>query len=325
MTREESADALELILTEIPSPAQIGAFLIAHRIRRPEPQELAGMVDTYLKLGPQIKSHKNNSCPICFGMPFDGRTRTAPIYPLTTLVLLSAGQPVVLQGGGRMPVKYGITTQELFSALNLNLEGLTIDQVKAGFLQNNFAAIHQPNHFPLAEKLIKYREEIGKRPPIASMELLWSAHQGEHLLISGFVHTPTEKRHWEALELLKEQNIMTVRGLEGSTDLPIGKESTIGHVQNKKLNRIKIHAKEYNYSGRDIRFTNIELWKDQAIQTLDAIGPLTNSLIWNSGVYLWACKKTHTIEEGIIKSQSLLQSGAVKHTLEKLINWRQTL
>ena len=96
MTREESADALNLILTGIASPAQIGAFMIAHRIRRPEPQELAGMVDTYLKLGPQFFSSKTQRRPICFGMPFDGRKRTAPIYPLTALVLLSAGQPVVL-------------------------------------------------------------------------------------------------------------------------------------------------------------------------------------------------------------------------------------
>ena len=56
MSREESADALELILKGVPSPAQIGAFLMAHRIRRPEPQELAGMIDTYKKLGPNIYS-----------------------------------------------------------------------------------------------------------------------------------------------------------------------------------------------------------------------------------------------------------------------------
>ena len=61
--------------------------------------------------------------------------------------------------------------------------------------------IHQPDHFPLAESLISYREELGKRPPVASLELMWTAHQGDHLLISGFVHPPTESRAWEALKL----------------------------------------------------------------------------------------------------------------------------
>ena len=35
LTREEAREALELMLTGKASPAQIGAFLIAHRIRRP--------------------------------------------------------------------------------------------------------------------------------------------------------------------------------------------------------------------------------------------------------------------------------------------------
>ncbi len=50
---------------------------------------------------------------IFFGMPFDGRTKTAPIYPLTTLLLLTQNQPVILHGGSRMPVKYGVTHNEL--------------------------------------------------------------------------------------------------------------------------------------------------------------------------------------------------------------------
>ena len=35
MSRDEAADAMELMLQGEATPAQIGAFLIAHRIRRP--------------------------------------------------------------------------------------------------------------------------------------------------------------------------------------------------------------------------------------------------------------------------------------------------
>ena len=97
LSREEAGHAMELMLNEEATPAQIGAFLIAHRIRRPEPQELAGMLDVYRRLGPSLHSAEP---ALCFSMPFDGRTRTAPIYPLTALALSAAGRPVVLQGGG---------------------------------------------------------------------------------------------------------------------------------------------------------------------------------------------------------------------------------
>ena len=59
-----------------------------------------------------------------------------------------------------------------------------------GFHQHGFALTHQPDHFPVADSLITYREELGKRPPVASLELLWTPHQGQHLLVSGFVHPP---------------------------------------------------------------------------------------------------------------------------------------
>ena len=44
LSRNEADEALELMLTGGASDVQIGAFLIAHRIRRPEPQELTGML-----------------------------------------------------------------------------------------------------------------------------------------------------------------------------------------------------------------------------------------------------------------------------------------
>ena len=105
MTREEAADALDLMLNGEASPAQIGAFLIAHRIRRPEPQELTGMLDTYRSLGPVITSQDGQPAPLCFGMPFDGRTRTAPIYPLTSRCWPWCGvqSSSRLATGGRLP------------------------------------------------------------------------------------------------------------------------------------------------------------------------------------------------------------------------------
>ncbi len=325
LSREESADALKLILQAKASPAQIGAFMIAHRIRRPEPEELAGMIDTYSKLGPTLTSQPNQHRPICFGMPFDGRSRTAPIYPLVTLLLLSAGQPVVLHGGKRMPIKYGVTTTELFEAIGLRLKGLAWKKVQTCFDNHGLAVFHQPDHFALAEKLTTYRDELAKRPPIASMELIWSAHKGEHLLISGFVHPPTEKRAWEALELLGEKDLISIKGLEGSTDLPISRACITGRVQNNESKRIIIHPRDYQCSGKDLEWQNLDQWRDDAMEALGNQGPLRQALLWNAGAYLWFSRNSNSIKEGIAKAEAYLVSGAAKATLEKLIHWKSNL
>ena len=324
MSREESAEALEMILSEVATPAQIGAFMMAHRIRRPEPQELAGMVDVYVNMGPKLHSGIGQRRPICFGMPFDGRNRTTPIYPLTALILLSAGQPVVLQGGKEMPVKYGVTATKLFQTLGLNLQGIRMSQVQDCFTKHGLALIYQPDHFPAAEKLIIYREEIGKRPPLASMELIWTAHQGHHLLVSGFVHPPTEDRAWKTLGLLDEEEFITVKGLEGSTDLPINRACITAQVTKMRSKRLILHPHKYGCNGKDIAWTNLEQWREQAFQALDNQGPLKKALIWNAGSYLWFAGIANSLEAGIAEVDSNLNAGKAKNQLNQLIKWRAT-
>ena len=318
LSRQEAADALELMLREQATPAQIGAFLIAHRIRRPEPQELTGMLDTYKALGPVLRSPEHQRMPICFGMPFDGRTRTSPIYPLTSLVLVACGQPVVLQGGDRMPIKYGITALDLFRLLDLNLDGLPLSTVQDGFNNHGFALIHQPDHFRMAESLIDYREQLGKRPPVASLELLWTAHQGAHLLVSGFVHPPTESRAWEALRLAGETNLLTVKGLEGGTDLPIGRACITARVRNGVAERMILHPRDHGCHNADVEWSTESTWQSQAFDALRNRGPLSEALRWNAGAYLWIAGLSDSLDSGIEKAAAVLEEGRVLDRLNQL-------
>jgi len=131
LDRAEAAEALTRLLQGQVSEAQAGAFLIAHRLRRPQPCELAGMVDAYGALGPRLPT--SDRPVISFGVPFDGRSRTAPVLPLTALLLNAAGLAVVLQGGDPMPVKYGVTHAELL--LETRVLSCGSVQLRAGHLQ----------------------------------------------------------------------------------------------------------------------------------------------------------------------------------------------
>jgi len=316
LSRDEAAEAMELMLDGVATPAQIGAFLIAHRIRRPEPQELTGMLDVYRRRGPVLTS---GSPAVCFGMPFDGRSRTAPIYPLTALVLAAAGLHVVVQGSGRMPVKYGVTSAELFAALGLNLTGHPLAWVQACLDQCHLALVHQADHFPAAESLIPYRDEIGKRPPLASLELMWTAHRGEHLLVSGFVHPPTEVRAWEALRLAGETNLFTVKGLEGSTDLPISRACVTGRVRGEgSSERIVLHPRDHGCYGPDPGWESVDHWSPQALAALGGQGDLAPSLRWNAGTYLWQAGQASDLQAGVALAQQLLQDGVALQQLHRL-------
>lgn len=79
LSRAEAASAARMLLRGEATPAQIGAFLIAHRIKRPTAEELAGMLDAYAEDGPLLPRQDLPHPLIIFGHPYDGRSRTAPL------------------------------------------------------------------------------------------------------------------------------------------------------------------------------------------------------------------------------------------------------
>lgn len=307
LSREDACTAMDLMLQGQVSEAQLGAFLIAHRIRRPLPIELAGMLDSYRQQGPELQTPGRRA--LSFGVPYDGRSRTAPLLPLVALLLASTGVPVVLHGGDPMPVKYGITLAELFAAIGIEWRGLALARVQERLDQHNLALTHQPDHFPAAERLVKARDEIGKRPPVASLELLWTPHRGEHLLVSGFVHPPTEKRAWEALELAGETDVLTVKGLEGSIDLPTSRAGITARVRRGgPAERVLLHPRDHGLHGEEVAWENLETWRHQALAALIGEGPLAAALLWNVGAYLWLADQIDSLQAAVEQARGYLHA-----------------
>ncbi|MFO0040281.1 MAG: anthranilate phosphoribosyltransferase [Synechococcaceae cyanobacterium] len=304
LSRQEARESLELMLGHGVAEAQVGAFLIAHRIRRPTPEELTGMLDAYRALGPELVTPGRRA--LCFGVPYDGRSRTAPLLPLLALSLAAEGLPVVLHGGDPMPVKYGVTLAELFAALGIEWRGLALEALQQRLDRHGLALAHQPDHFPAAERLVPIRDAIGKRPPVASLELLWTPHRGERLLVSGFVHPPTEARAWEALGASGEEDLLTVKGLEGSTDLPTTRACITARVRSGTVERILLHPRDHGITAPEQPWTGLEDWRRDALAALCGTGPLAEGLGWNLAAYLWFAGRVASLGEGLERARALL-------------------
>ena len=323
LTREEAAIATEMMLTGAATPAQIGAFMIAHRIRRPTPTELAGMLDAYDALGSKIEAIDSEYKTTVFCNPYDGRSRTAPISPLTALILSAAQVPVVMPGSGRMPTKMGLPTVEIFVGLGADWTQLSQEQLQQVFEQTRLAHTYQPNHFPMAQTLVPYRMQIGKRPTLATVEIMWSPVEGACNVVSGYVHPPTEGRTLEAFTQREVAFFSTVKGLEGSCDIARSRTGIIGlnTVENGALQsqRLLLHPHEYGFDGADPEFVPLnELLPLYKAAITGVQNEISRSAVWNSGFYLWRAGRVDSIETGFELARSLLSSGAVEQQLSKV-------
>ncbi len=318
LNRQEAAEAMRMMLQEEATPAQIGAFLIAHRIKRPTGEELAGMLDAYEALGPQLRL--SGVKPMVFGCPYDGRSRTTPVFLITALILASVGQPVIMHGGDKMPTKYGIPLIDIWQGLGINWSTLSLLQVQQFIATTGLGFIYLPKHFPLAAGLVPYRDQLGKRPPIATLELIWSPVVSDYHVVAGFVHPPTEKIFQDALALRGVQDFTTVKGLEGSCDLSRDRTAIIGIVKNGELQRLHLNPYEYDFGGKNppIPETTTELVVQMQNVLQGKSSELMHSAIWNGGFYLWHCGLCPDIATGFDTAENLLTSGKVNAKLQEV-------
>lgn len=319
LNRSEAAEAMRIVLREEATPAQIGAFLIAHRIKRPTGEELAGMLDAYEELGPQLRL--SDPTPIVLGCPYDGRSRMTPLGVITALILATVGQPVIMHGGDQMPTKYGVPLIDIWQGLGIDWSTLSLIQVQQAIETTGLGFIYLPNHFPMAAGLIPYRDQIGKRPPIATLELIWSPVVSDYHLIAGFVHPPTEKMFQDALALRGIDRFTAVKGLEGSCDLPRDRTAIIGIVKNGEFDRLHLNPHEYDFAGKNPPIPETTAQLVEQMQSILQAKPseLMDSAIWNGGFYLWHCGFCPDIETGFDTAKNLLTTGKVKDKLQEVM------
>jgi len=148
-------------------------------------------LDAYDELGPKLQPMTCERPVLVLGIPYDGRTRTAPISPLTALLLATVGQPVVMHGSDHMPTKYGLPLVDIWHSLGIDWTGLPLEKTQQVFEKTGIGFVYTPQNFPLTKSIWEYRDQLGKRPPFATMEIIWCPYAGNAHIMTGFVHPPT--------------------------------------------------------------------------------------------------------------------------------------
>ena len=321
LTRTEAVTATKMMLLQEATPAQIGAFAIAHRIKRPTPEELAGILDAFEELGSKLTINPDSRHkPVVLGNPYDGRSRTVPVTIITALILAAADIPVVMHGGDCMPTKYGIPLIEIWQELKVDFSGFNLAQAQEIYNHSNVGFLYLPQHFPTAHNFVPFREQIGKRPPFATAELAWCPITGDAHLVAGFVHPPTEERFRATFAIRETNDYTLVKGLEGSCDLSRSRTGIIAMGRSDSdFDRLLLDPQDYSLHGCDLSLES----KSQVISLTQEVIQGNNSQLFpaailNGGFYLWRFGQAKTLEAGFKLAEEILTTGKVNHKLIQL-------
>ncbi len=160
LTAEEAQEAMTIIMTGQATPAQIGAYLIALRMKGETIEEITGSVRAMRAVAVKVPvSDRNNPIYDIVGTGGDG-AHTFNISTAAAFVVAGAGRRVAKHGNRAASSQCG--SADVLAALGVNLDltpeqvGNAIDEIGIGFM---FA----PKFHPAMKHAVGPRKEIGQR------------------------------------------------------------------------------------------------------------------------------------------------------------------
>jgi anthranilate phosphoribosyltransferase len=159
--------------------------------------------------------------------PYDGMTRSEDLSLELVALLSLINVPCVSHGVRGLGPKFGTSIVSRFS----EKAELTIDRAMEGLSAFGVAILDQSNHFPELHELLPLRNEMRKRPFLATMEkMLMPIRANRNILVTGYVHSAYRDSIPEMVRAVGYyEQLLLVKGREGSTFLdPLKKQEAFG-------------------------------------------------------------------------------------------------
>jgi len=215
LPREDAQALFGAILAGRVSDIEMGAVLMAYRIKGEAPHELAGMLDAAHEHCAPLAAPADK--PVVVIPSYNGARKQPNLVPLLAMLLARDGLPTLVHGTRHFPGR--VTSMSLFEALGVPLCATTeAAQDQLGAASNPLAVLPIDVLSPALSQLLDKRAIIGLRN---------SAHTVVKMLQPVGAHSPAEAlrlysyTHPEYRETLTEYfshepaNVLLARGTEG--------------------------------------------------------------------------------------------------------------
>ena len=316
LTRQETAEALDKIITENLSGVEVGGFLVGLRVKGETVEEISGFVDTMQKHMVRVNLADNQAIDVC-GTGGDG---THSFNVSTTCALVVAAGDVTVAKHGNRSVSSRSGSADLLESLGIRID-LTPEQTKKCIDEIGIGFFFAPHYHPAMKAVIPHRKSLGIRTVFNMLGPLLNPAQVKRQLIGAFDRQTAGK----LAGVLRAQNYdkaCTVHSEDGYDELSpfssnfvfeISKETdSIRQFSYKPVKQLEKNTDEF-VEGADSD-TNAEITK----QVLNGKkGSAREMTVLNAAFAFYVAGKTSSVDEGIRLAEDVLDRGAGMRKLEE--------
>ena len=322
LSMEEASTTMREIMEGEVTPAQLGAFLTALRVKGETPEEIAGMATIMREKS--LKVHVDGTLVDTCGTGGDGKG-SFNISTAASFVAAASGLKVAKHGNRAASGSCGSADvlEELGVKIDLGPEGVKrcIEEVGMGFM---FA----PTFHPAMRHAAPVRREIGIRTVFNLMGPLTNP-AGAQCQLAGVPDVSLGDKLADVLKLLGSQHSLVVHGEDGLDELTLGARTRVWEVHNDVVHSYTISPDEL-----DLPWVPLEDIKggDQAENALilrrlfqGERGPIRDVVLLNSAAILMVGGKAQDLKDGIGLASEAIDSGEAFRRMEALVELSSSL
>ena len=322
LNRADMHSVMQTIMQGDATSAQIGGLLVALRLKGESVDEITAAAEVMRELASKVDVDKTNLVDTC-GTGGDG-TNTFNISTTSAFVVAASGAKVAKHGNRSVSSKSG--SADVLEAAGVNLE-LNANQIVSCIENVGIGFMFAPMHHSAMKHAIGPRRELGIRTLFNVLGPLTNPAGAPNQVIGVF------SNDWlnplaETLKQLGSEHVLVVHAEDGLDEISIAAKTNIAELKGGKIKNYEISPEDFGMNRQDISALAVNgvdasLSKMQSV--LDNIDGAGKDIVClNAGAAIYAAGLADSIQDGVSKASSNIESGAAKQKLEHLIQHSQS-
>jgi anthranilate phosphoribosyltransferase len=316
LSRAESETAFTIMMSGEATPSQIGAFLMALRVRGETVHEIVGAVATMRAKATPVEAPPESIDIVGTGGDAAG---TYNISTTSAFVVAGAGVPVAKHGNRALSSKSGAA--DVLMALGVKID-LAPELIARCIREAGIGFMFAPAHHAAMKHVGPTRVELGTRTVFNLLGPLSNPAGVKRLLIGVFAPEWVEPIA-HVLKDLGTEAAWVVHGAGGVDEISVAGKSRVAELKNGQVTTFEIAPGDVGLAEAPldaVKGGDAEVNAKALREILDgAKGPYRDTVLLNAGAALVVAGKARDLKEGVSLAAASIDDGKARACLDRLV------
>ena len=322
LTSDEAEQAMNVIMTGQATPSQIGAYLVALRMKGETIAEITGSVRAMRANAVKVKLNTTESVYDIVGTGGDG-AHTFNISTAAAFVLAGTGRKVAKHGNRAASSQCG--SADVLSALGVNLD-LTPEQVAQAIEQIGIGFMFAPKFHPAMKHAVGPRKEIGQRTIFNILGPLTNP-AGANIQLTGVFDAKLTEPLAHVLNELGSKAALVIHGASNLDELNTTGANRVSHLKNNTVETYDLNPVDLGLAQSTVQDLRGGTPDESAVMMRDLLssklnGARRDAVLLNAAAALAA--ETGDFKSALVEAQAALDNGNALAKLNALIEFSKS-